>query len=100
MPASRVPGDDMAGAAGRLHVDPLDLEAKRLELGAEHSAHAGHPGKVQGPAVLVDPFLQHRERAGLFRIDGSDHRLLDRRKRRGGRRRKKSRERGERMQDS
>ena len=42
-----VRGDDVAGAAGGTHVDPLDLETERLQLGAEHLAHPGHALEVQ-----------------------------------------------------
>ena len=75
-PPSFVTRNDVARAARRLHVDPFDLEAQRLQLGAEHLADLRHALDVERTAVLVDPFLEHGERPILLRIDGRDHSSL------------------------
>jgi len=67
---------DMARAPRRLHVDPLDLEPQRLELGAQHLTDRGNAGEVQRPAVLIDPFFEHRERARPLCIDRAHHHLF------------------------
>ena len=50
-----------------LHVDPLDREAQRLELGAEHLADRLDAREVQRAAVLVDPFSRASRRCAPAR---------------------------------
>ena len=48
-PVAAVDGDDMAGAAGGVHVDPAHLEAQRRELGADHLADRVTPARFSVP---------------------------------------------------
>ena len=63
VPAAGVPGDQMARAPGRFHVDPLGLEAERGKLGLDQPPHRLDPGEVHRPAVLVDPPLEQGQRS-------------------------------------
>ena len=42
-------GDEVPGAAGVLHVDPLGLEAELAELRLDHIAHRPNPGEIMVP---------------------------------------------------
>ena len=66
----------MTRPADCAHVDPLGLETELLEFGRDHVADSGDSGLIHRPAVLVDPALEHRDRARLLGIDGLDHHLL------------------------
>ncbi len=68
--------DDMAGAAGLAHVDPSDLEAERLELGAHHLANRSHAREVQRAAVHVHQPLEQGNVAVRLAVDGGGHRPL------------------------
>ena len=63
--------DEMAGAAGCAHVGPADVEAERLQLGADQRPDLRDPGEVQSAAVHVhQPFEQRHMpvRLGLDRL--------------------------------
>lgn len=75
---TRVGGDQVAGASGSAHVDPLHVEAQRLQLRAHHSADRGDPGNVERARVLVDQLLQQGDRMWLVGVDGGTHPLLAR----------------------
>ena len=45
-------GDKMPCTPHVLHGAPFHLEAKRLELRAQHIGHGFHPSKVESAAVL------------------------------------------------
>jgi hypothetical protein len=77
--------DDVAGAPGAFHVDPVDLEAQRLKLRTEHPPDRFDARRVQAPAVLVHPGLKHGDGPLLLGVNRLDHGLLRRRKRGGGR---------------
>ncbi len=68
--------DQVARPVRGLHVEPLDLEAQRFELGADHARDRLDPGEVHRPAVLVHPLLEQADRAFLLGIDSLDHLLL------------------------
>lgn len=84
-PIPLVRRDEVAGAADPLEVDPLDLEAQRLELRLHHLRDGFDARDVQRAAVLVHPAPEQVERALLLGIDGLDHPLLPRAEPRGGR---------------
>ena len=58
------------------HVDPLDLEAERLELGAEHVADPSRPARLRVPLFWLTQFSSMASVRCLLGIDGLDHRLL------------------------
>src|SRR6476620_10249878 len=75
-------GDEVAGAPECRAVNPLRLEAKCIELRAEHVANLAYPSEVHRAAVYVhDPF-EERQRFGVVSIDGAHDRALARRERR------------------
>ena len=85
--AARVAGDEMAGAARRLHVDPLGLEAKLLEIRARPCrATASTPARFIVPLFWFDPASRSSgKRSRLLGVDGADHDLLGAAERGGGR---------------
>ena len=78
-PGTLMGGDDVPGTARGTHVDPFDVETEGLQLGPKHLADFGHTLDVERPAVLVHPFLEHRERPPLLGIDGANHPRFGRR---------------------
>eukprot|EP01136_Pigoraptor_vietnamica_P030912 Opistho-1_new@90773 len=76
--------DQMPGTTGFLHVDPLDLEAERLQLCADHLRDLGHAIDVERARVLVDQFFEQGDVALGLGLDGCRHLLFDAALRGGG----------------
>jgi hypothetical protein len=64
---------EVTGPARRLHVDPLHLEAQRLQLGADHVADLPDALGIERAAVLVDPLSEHAQRPFPLCVDSADH---------------------------
>jgi hypothetical protein len=81
--ATRAAGHEMAGPIERLAVDPLGLEAERIEFGTKQSAHFTYAGEVHRSAVDVYRSLEQLDGLPRVGIDLSGDPHLDPRERLG-----------------
>src|SRR3546814_19488007 len=76
LPAALVGGDDMAGTSGLAPVDPLDVEAERLQPRPHRLSDRFDAGTVHRTAILIPQPIQYLDGTHALRLARLDDRLL------------------------
>ena len=65
--------DEVRGSAGSGHIDPFNLETQRFQFGAHHLTDGAHAFEIHCARILVDQFLEQRNRPLIFGVDSCNH---------------------------